>query len=357
MKAILFCVNPYAFGILKPLHDELSRQGHQTLWYVPTQLLTHFPFSETVKITTSIHELCNYKSDAIFVPGNEVPHYLRGVKVQVFHGLAGEKKGHFRIRNYFDLYLTQGPYFTERFQQLKEKHKDFEVTETGWCKLDPLFQHLDQFREERNKILADNKKSTLLLYAPTFSPSLTSATSAIRSVFSIADEEDVFLLLKFHDLMDTNVVNAYKKEARLRSNVTVIEDRNILKTLVMADMMISDTSSVVYEFMLLNKPVITINSRSKNVNWCNIASPDELQHTVSREIAEDNFRATRLETIRLYHPYSDGNSSSRMIAAVENYISHHGVPLARKINIYRKYLMNKKFGRHPQVNSPLSQSF
>ena len=26
----------------------------------------------------------------------------RGLKVQVFHGLAGEKKGHFRIRHYFD---------------------------------------------------------------------------------------------------------------------------------------------------------------------------------------------------------------------------------------------------------------
>ena len=28
----------------------------------------------------------------IFVPGNEVPHFIRGVKTQVFHGLAGEKK-------------------------------------------------------------------------------------------------------------------------------------------------------------------------------------------------------------------------------------------------------------------------
>ncbi|HYF69780.1 MAG TPA: CDP-glycerol glycerophosphotransferase family protein [Ohtaekwangia sp.] len=352
MRAILFCVNPYAFGILKPLHDELLRQGHQTLWYIPTQLLTHFPFS--VHITSSIEELCSYKSDAVFVPGNEVPHYLRGVKVQVFHGLAGEKKGHFRIRNYFDLYLTQGPYFTERFQQLKEKHKDFEVTETGWCKLDPLFQQQDQFREERNKILRDNKKSTLLLYAPTFSPSLSSANSAMCSIFSIADKEDVFLLLKFHDLMDTKLVNDYKEAARLRSNVKVIEDRNILKTLVMADLMISDTSSVVYEFMLLNKPVITINSRSKNINWCDIASPRDLQQTVVSEIAKDNFRATRLETIRLYHPYSDGQSSSRMIAAVEDYISRHGVPNARKINIYRKYLMNKRFGPNPPGDSSQS---
>ena len=40
-----------------------------------------------------IKELKKYNSDAIFVCGNAVPHYLKGVKTQVFHGFAGEKKG------------------------------------------------------------------------------------------------------------------------------------------------------------------------------------------------------------------------------------------------------------------------
>src|SRR5687767_840040 len=115
MKAILFCANPYAFGILKPLHDALRIQGHDVLWYVPEKLVENFPFKKDCTHTGQIKDLYDYRSDAIFVPGNEVPHYLRGVKVQVFHGMAGEKEGHFRIRNYFDLYLTQGPYFTARF--------------------------------------------------------------------------------------------------------------------------------------------------------------------------------------------------------------------------------------------------
>src|SRR5512141_2864352 len=107
MKAILFCVNPYAFGILEPLSDELRRQRHEVLWYVPPRLSARFPFADA-SCTPDIADLQAFRSDAIFVPGNEVPHYIRGVKVQVFHGLAGEKKGHFRIRHYFDLYLTQG---------------------------------------------------------------------------------------------------------------------------------------------------------------------------------------------------------------------------------------------------------
>ena len=120
-KAIL-PTNPYAFGILAPLRNVLKQKGYDFLWYLSEKLYSEFPFTEEVH-TSDINILKEYNSDAILVPGNEVPYFLRGLKVQVFHGLAGEKKGHFRIRHYFDLYLTQGPYFTNRFIELSKKHK------------------------------------------------------------------------------------------------------------------------------------------------------------------------------------------------------------------------------------------
>ena len=54
-----------------------------------------------------------------------------GVKIQIFHGYAAEKKDHWVIRRYFDTYFTQGPFFTEGFKALAKKYKDFEVVETG----------------------------------------------------------------------------------------------------------------------------------------------------------------------------------------------------------------------------------
>ena len=121
MKCVLFCQNNYAFGILEPIKTYLVDNGHEYIWYVNPKIIRDYPYKNE-PYTTSIGELITYQSDAIFVPGNEVPHYLRGVKVQVFHGLAGEKKGHFRIRHYFDLYLTQGPFFTKRFIEFKNKY-------------------------------------------------------------------------------------------------------------------------------------------------------------------------------------------------------------------------------------------
>lgn len=346
MKSVLFCANPYAFGILGPLYEELREKGHEALWYVPAKIVSSFPFKEALT-ATSIKSVYDFKADAIFVPGNEVPHYLRGVKVQVFHGLAGEKQGHFRIRNYFDLYLTQGPYFTGPFQELASKHKDFVVTETGWCKLDTLYHHHDEFKKDRDALLAKSGKSKLVLYAPTFSPSLTSAIHAKNAILEIADQEDVHVIIKFHDLMDATVIDSYKKESKSRVNFSVIEEKNILKPMIMADVMISDTSSVVYEFILLNKPVITINSTSNTINWCNLNTVDVLRSTLMKELKEDNFRANRVNTINAYHPYTDGKSSARMINAVESYIQQHGVPERRKLNLYRRFKINRMFGKEP----------
>lgn len=347
MRVILFCANPYAFGIMKPLYDALIRLQHTVLWYIPEKIASQFPFTGIAAISGSMKEVADFKSDAIFVPGNEVPHYLRGVKVQIFHGLAGEKQGHFRIRNYFDLYLTQGPYFTERFQQLAKQHRDFVVTETGWCKLDTLFQNHEAYRQERDQLLAETGKNKLILYAPTFSPSLTSATTAQQEIFELASQDGIFVMIKFHDLMDPEVIHQYKAAAQAVKNVSIVEDRNILKYLIMADMMISDTSSVVYEFILLNKPVVTIRSTAETINWRDIPSASSLIETVIHELAHDNFKDARLNTIQTYHPYTDGRSSERMIDATESYIKRHGVPDKRKLNLYRRYKINKMFGRKP----------
>jgi CDP-glycerol glycerophosphotransferase (TagB/SpsB family) len=347
MKAVLFCMNPYAFGILNPLYQELISRGHEVLWYTHPSIAAAFPFTQAVS-TSSIKEAYEFKSDAIFIPGNEVPHYLRGVKVQVFHGLAGEKKGHFRIRQYFDLYLTQGPYFTNGFEQLARSYKNFEVKETGWCKLDTLYQHHDAYRAERDQLLAASSRKYLILYAPTFSPSLTSAVDAKQQIFELADKEDVFLLIKFHDLMNKQVKEEYRAEASRRTNVTLVEDPNILKVMIMADLMISDTSSVVYEFILLNKPVVTINSQSENINWRDIQDVSMLRTAVMDELQHDSFRANRKKTIEAYHPYTDGKSSGRMIEAVEDYIQRNGIPERRKLNLYRRFKINRTFGKEPQ---------
>jgi len=344
MKTILFCMNPYSFGILEPVMQVLKEKNYEFIWFVRTAILEKFPYQDQ-RFTSKIEDLVHFNSDAIFVPGNEVPHYLRGVKTQVFHGLAGEKKGHFRIRNYFDLYLTQGPYFTRWFSKAANKHKDFRVVETGWPKLDIYGKELHKYDPDKLSLLKKYSAKKIILYAPTFSPSLTSAPHLLSQIEELALEKEYLIVIKFHDLMAKNLIDSYKKLSMSFKNVLFIEERNIIKYLLIADLMISDTSSVVYEFLLLDKPVITFKNNSLAINWDNLLSFNGLVKSVVRNLLEDPFKEQRLKVLKEYHPYTDGNSAKRMVEAVEEYIKRNGVPEKRLISWFRRYKINKIFSR------------
>ncbi len=342
MKAVLFCNLPYAFSILKPLQDELEERGFEYIWYVSKELISSFPYNNT-KITSEIKEIESFQSDMIFVPGNDVPWYLRGVKVQVFHGLAGEKKGHFRIRGFFDLYLTQGPYFTDKFKILAKKYNNFSVIETGWCKLDKLYLKDENSFKEKAELLIRSKAKKIILYAPTFSPSLTSAEKLFDKIIALSKKDDYLVVIKFHDKMNRDIKDIYL--AKQSQKLLVLKDDDITKALKFSDILISDTSSVVYEFVFLDKPVITLNSHSENILWEDINNPDVLEQKIDDIFyKKDDFKEKRAKVIELYHPYNDGNSAKRMVDAVLDYIEKFSVPKKRKIPIMRKLGLIKKYG-------------
>ena len=218
MKVILFCLNNYAFSILEPIKVVLQQKEHDFLWFVAEKINKDFPFKEE-NYTNEIADLENYDADVIYAPGNIVPYYLKGLKTQIFHGLAGEKKGHFRIRHYFDLYLTQGPYFTRKFNELKNKHKNFDVIETGWPKLDEYATSANDSLKAKKELLASYGTKKIVLYAPTFSPKLTSAPFLKEQLKQLAQNPDYLILFKFHPLMAKEWLDEYRKLAQENEHI------------------------------------------------------------------------------------------------------------------------------------------
>ena len=346
MNIVLFCEHKYAISILSPLQDEINRtSSHQALWFVDKRNISHFSLADDVKWTNDIQEIYDFSPDAIFVPGNIVPYYLPGVKAEIFHGYAAEKKDHWVIRRYFDMYLTQGPFFTKPFENLSRKYKDFEVVETGWTRQDWIYNNLHTFDDYKQDLLKTYNKSKVVLYAPTFSPSLTSLPHLRNSLKELAKKKDVVILLKFHPLTKKEWIDEYKQLATEVDNIVWIDDHNITKYILASDIMISDTSSAVYEFLLLNKPVITLNNVAKKKYWLDITSLDQLLDAFEIVQVSDEYNEKRKWIIDNYDPYLDGNVSKRMLNAVEEYISKHGVPKKRKLNVWRKYQSIKVFGK------------
>ena len=345
MKIVLFCENKYAVDIVHPLQLEADRQGgHEVLWYVHQPKIPDFPLKDSVRWTNSMQETYDFHPDAVFAPGNIVPYYLSGVKCSIFHGYAAEKRDQFRIRHYFDIYMTQGPYFTGEFLKLQQQYGNFEVIETGWTRQDWTAQHRHDFDDERQQLMADHQCQRIVLYAPTFSPRLTSLPKIKEQLVRLVDERQVLLLIKLHPLTSKEWTDEYRQLAADHRNIIFEDDFAVTKYMLMADVMISDTSSTIYEMLLLDKPVITLDTVSQSPFWKNITDPAELLYAYDEALCSSSLDTLRQWVITNYDPYTDGQCSRRMLDGVTDYIQRHGVPPCRRLNLWRKFTSIKTFG-------------
>ncbi|MBO7114900.1 MAG: CDP-glycerol glycerophosphotransferase family protein [Bacteroidaceae bacterium] len=347
MRIALFCENRYAIDILQPLYEEaVSQNCHDVLWYIHTPKIKSFKLDDGARWTDSMQELYDFSPEAVFVPGNIVPYYLPGVKIQVFHGYAAEKKDHWIIRRYFDTYFTQGPYFTSHFEASALKYKDFEVRETGWTKQDWIFRHLHDYDDEKQRLLEQYGKSKVVLYAPTFSPKLTSLPYLKPALEQLCAQRDILLILKFHPLTAKAWADEYREWASGRNDAIYIEaSENVTRYQMMSDVMISDTSSSVYEFLLLDRPVVTFRTIAKDIYWENIDDPDMLVSAYDKATGDPDAAGKRRWIVENYDPHLDGQCCRRMLEQAQDYIARHGVPSKRRLNLWRKYTSIKTFGK------------
>lgn len=346
MRIILFCENKYAVDILYPIYQEAMKSPENVvLWYVHSPKIPNFPLDGEVTYTHSMQEVYDFFPEVLFVPGNIVPYYLPGVKVQIFHGYAAEKKDHWVIRRYFDTYFTQGPFFTRKFKELAARYKDFEVVETGWPKQDWIKIHWHDFDEERENLLKEHGKKQIVLYAPTFSPRLTSLDALKETLVHLVKTEDVIVLLKLHPLTKQEWVDEYKQLAEQEEHFIWIDDFSVTKYQLMSDVVISDTSSTVYEFLLLGRPVITYRTIAKKIYWANITDASQLVDVFRNIHSNEEASAKMRWVVDNYDPYLDGMVARRMLDAAADYIRRNGVPKMRKLNLWRKYASIKAFGR------------
>jgi len=345
MRIVLFCENKYAVDILYPIQIAAIKEGgNKVLWYVHKKKIPEFPLNGEVEWTHNMQAVYDFSPEAIFVPGNIVPYYLPGVKIQVFHGYAAEKKDHWVIRRYFDAYFTQGPFFTKQFKKLAKKYKDFEVLETGWPRQDWVKENLHTFDDEKKKLLEQSGRKYLVLYAPTFSPSLTSLPDMKAGLLSLVENRDVLVIVKLHPLTRQEWVDEYKELASINENIIWVDDFSVAKYQLMSDVMISDTSSTIYEFLLQDKPVITYRAVAKDIYWKNIDDVSDVCEAFDEVLQDrESFRLRRW-VIDNYDPYLDGKVAHRMLEGARDYIRRHGVPRKRSLNLWRKYTSIKTFG-------------
>jgi len=346
LKYLFFLTKPYSFSILKPIQDSITESNSGTVKWFSASSASNFSCPGD-QLKSSV-EIQDYNPDAVLVPGNIVPHFWPGLKVQVFHGLDEEVKGFYNITGFFDLYCTTGPVMTEKFSAIAEQKKHFLVRETGWSKLDPVFNKQWDFSNQKKQLIKQydfNPELPVILYAPTFPPKYTSAPDLHDTIKKLNNGKYNWII-KFHPLMDKIVQEKYKQLEN--ENLRIVDELNILPIMAGSDIMITDTSSVAYEFLTFNRPLITYQALARKDKGINIQNPTELVSAIERSLKNpEEFSFNRDKCLKDIHPYLDGNSSNRLINEITEILANGSQnDLKQKpLNIIRKYQIRKLIAR------------
>ncbi len=319
------------------MQSAILARGEQIAWFLEgKEVDSKFLTADECQLM-SVEEIKNYNPVAVFYPANIAPTFLPGINVAIFHGFdAGkvDKKGnndHFKIRNCFELYCTQGPSTTEPFLVFAKQYNHFKVTETGWCALDRLYLE--------HKNMSENKPTILL--CSTFSKKLSCAHHLFETVKKLSQLSKWNWLVQFHPKMPVEIVNQYKSIQN--DNLSFVETDDVIPLLQKADVMVCDTSSVLIMFLLLGKPVVTYKNIAPKNHLLDIDNVDLLEQSIETALQQPPRLMEHIKDfINITHPYNDGKSSIRVLNAVEEVLSGK-VSLGNKpIDFFRQFKMRKK---------------
>ena len=335
MKFLLYISQPYSIPIGKPLAAEMKSRGYEVKWF-SDELNTRKYFDQSDKQLFTVEQLKEYTPDIVLVSTNVVPDFISGLKVQIFHGFSvgkrSEAKGHFNIRGFFDLYCTQGPSTTKPFEVLAKKHKYFKVVETGWSKMDPLFPL---------EVVTTSSLPTIMI-SSTFTTKLSLAKNeeVVNEIARISKLGKWQFLVVLHPKMEKEVVAKFK--AMQHEYFTFYDTTDLIPLYKKADIMLSDTTSAITEFVLQRKPVVTINNNQPAAHMINISKAGELEGALAFALTKPKEIMQSLEIfIKETHPYDDGASSARVIDACLSFLEK-GKIKRKPLNLIRRYKIRKK---------------
>ena len=339
-RYLFFISQDYSFPVLRPLQEAIVARGDEVKWFMYGDEISKSYLERDEQSLESINEVINFNPHAVFVPGNVVPSFISGLKVEVFHGLPStkaKKNGqlyHYIIRGMFDLYCTQGESSTSKFKELSKKHGFFSVKETGWCKLDPLFPI------EKRDETAEKKA---IFFASTFSPRFSKAEMLYPFIVEMIEKHDFKWYITLHPKMDKKIVALYKSIEH--QNVQFVESVDIIESFKKSDMMLCDTSSIIYEFLTQHKPVVTFQTQKDEPSLINVTDINKLEERIidtlnNLDINHENIK----NEVAKFHPYQDGNSSQRVLDAVDEMLEGKNIAKKRKpFNFIRNLKLRREF--------------
>lgn len=344
---LFFCSYSYAIPILRPLEEEIKRRGDEVAWFMESSCDVSL-LTDSDRQLHSTKEVKTWNPEAVFAPGIFVYDFFPGVKVEVFHGYPIYKRGgteetHFRIRGWFDIYLSTGPSSTPIFLDQEKKYGHFKTYETGWAKVDTIVKA----RRQAEKTHRPDHTPTIFV-STTFSKNVTQLRNLFPTIKRLSGERDWNWIITMHPkLDDPELRDDLTKLAETRSNVTFMPVTPDASVMAQTDVMLCDASSIILEYMMLDKPVVTLCNTTPGPHLIDVKSPDDVECAIDKALTRPSeLMAAIKEYVGMHEAHTDGHNCERIMDAVDDFIKNYKGKLKRKpLNLFRKIKLRIKLLR------------
>ncbi len=244
----------FHYNIMKPIFDELSKAYH-------------------VVMTDNPYWLREFDPDIIIVADSQARTLKqvmpRSKYVFTCHGFSS--KNHvFKAASHCDYICLSSPYQQKRYEE-EGGFRPEQLWNVGYAQMDMLFHKQPTPLSEP----IDPSQKTIL-YAPTYNKELSSApmlgADLVNKIRGPKGQEN--LIIKPHPqiyLRSPEWMKWFREAASHHENVFFIEDpaANVMPYLKNADILVSDASSVIFEYLAMDRPIILLTNpeREKSTHY------------------------------------------------------------------------------------------
>lgn len=257
-------------------------------------------------------------------------------RVQIFHGISFRNKAVREDNLGCDFYFMVGPYMQRKFAETGLlQPDDARALKIGFMKTDAL-RNGTLNREQLVRRHGLDGSRPVLVYAPTgqkFNSMETMGEDVIERLRAVGKYD---LLIKLHDHPKNTEIDWYARVAALEDEHTrVVREPDVIPLLFLADLLITDASSVSSEYSLMNRPMVFLDvpkllakaSKSGALDtetWgrrCGdiVEKPEEVADIVELALHQPNRHAAIRTAMAADLFYNPGNATGAAMQWLENH--------------------------------------
>ena len=221
----------------------------------------YLPFGLPEERMMSVAEIRQREFDVFFAANtNPILPQRAGIKIQIFHGISFRNRA-VRLQNMGkDFYFMTGPYMNQRFIEAGLfEEDDRRAVPIGFMKTDRLLNGGLNRSELLTRHGFDGSRP-LLLYAPTGEKYNSLEIMGEEVVERLIGTGKYDLVIKPHDHPKKDIDWFGRLERFEGDHCRVAREFDIVPLLHLADLLISDASSVSNEYSLLDRPMVFLDA-------------------------------------------------------------------------------------------------